>query len=346
MATSQTTAPQQQEEPVGAGGLVAVEGIRALYLAAGARALQLLRRATFRVLRAPDNLLERMEARRLLNREAAALVNQTAAEAHTAMVAVIEQAQQSGRAAAQRDLGQPPTGPAPSDRMDAEFRADEITVEHQRIVQVLDNAYTRVVNDALAAEPGRVNRQRAAQRALDDFAERGIRVFRDRAGREWDMATYAEMSIRTAVTAAQVDSYIARAKAAGVGFLQISHSVTCCPLCLPYDGKIIAIDSIPDARAAGLFHPNCRHRVSLVKTNAPPITRPAPDPSLYAAQQRLRYLERRVRAARRREAVALDPKALRRARAELRAAWAAVREHVDRYDLVRQRQREQIIRAR
>lgn len=321
--------------------------IRRLYLAATVRALNLVRRAVARLLRNPDDVLAGVEIRRRLARDTEALTAQVAAEARPVVVEAIEQAQQAGHRAAELDLGAPTSERTPTDRAEVLRLADEVTVEHQRIPAVVDNDYRRVVTDALAAEPGRVNRRRAAQRALDVFAERGIRVFRDRAGREWDIASYSEMAVRTAVTRARVDAYVARTVAAGGNFIRITGRPGGCGACAPYKGKVIAVGDLGDAREAGLFHPNCRcGTAAAASAPIPPTTGPEPDPARHVAERRLRYLERRVRAARRREAVALDAQALAKARRELRASWAAIREHVDQTGATRQRGREQIIRAR
>jgi hypothetical protein len=316
-----------------------VDRIRLLYVAAETRALQALRKAVARVLRAPANDgTARFDSKWRLDREAIGVARQVAIEAVPVISQTIEAARHAGDQAAAHDLG------LRTDVLPPQVSAPTVQVDHQRIVSVVDEAYRQVIDKAVAAEAGRVNRQRVAQRALDDFAERGISVFTDKAGRQWSISAYVEMAVRTLAAQAQRDAYMARARVAGVTKFRVSHSPTCCPQCAPYDGQILTAEQL--AEATGLFHPNCRHVVTVVRALGRVLPAPKPDMDRYHAEQRLRYLERRVRAARRREAVALDPVALRKARAELRAAWAAIRQHIDEYDLVRQRQREQIIRAR
>ncbi|ASU77991.1 hypothetical protein CDG81_06355 [Actinopolyspora erythraea] len=94
-------------------------------------------------------------------------------------------------------------------------------------------------------------------------------------------------------------------------------------------------------RAAGLFHPNCRHRSSMYVpgvTPRPTSTR-APDDD---ARQHLRYLERQVRAWKKREAAALSEAAATRARSKIRESQARIRGHVDSTPTKRQRARERI----
>lgn len=86
--------------------------------------------------------------------------------------------------------------------------------------------------------------------------------------------------------------------------------------------------TLDEARAAGLFHCNCRHSVSAYQEG---ITRPmtnTEDPEGYAAQVRLRELERRVRQDKRLEAAAMDPVAKRKAQASLAKHRAQIRDHV------------------
>lgn len=353
MASSQ---PEDQHPPVaaasavavGVGGLLAVDLVRRLYLVAETRALHGLRKAVAHVLRAPlSDDTARFDAGNRLHRDTVRMVNQLTAEAGPVIHRVVADAHDAGARAAEHDLGLPPDAPTPfpvDPLADVHRELEQIVTSHQRVVQVVDERYRQIVDKAIAAETGRVNRQRVAQRALDEFASRGVSVFQDRAGRQWSIDAYVEMSVRTIAATAQRDAYLARAMAAGVTKFRVSHSPTCCPLCAPYDGQLLTAEEL--AAATGLFHPNCRHTVTAVRAIDKVLPTPRPDMDRYEAEQRLRYLERRVRAARRREAVALDPAALRKARAELRAAWAAIRAHIDETDIPRQRQREQIIRAR
>jgi hypothetical protein len=341
----QTAAPEVAAVTVvaaGAGGLLVIDGIRRLYLAATITALHLLRAAVNRTLRSDGDPQVRFDTRWRLDRQTLTLASRLAVQARDATLDVVGDAQRSGTAAADRDLNIP-NAARPSeipDPLDTDLRASQVAVDHQRIVTVVDDMYRQTIAQAFADETGRTNRRRVAQRALDGYAARGISVFRDRAGREWDIAAYAEMAVRTVAAQAQVDAYVHRARAAGVTRLQVSVSPTCCSVCAPYDGQIVNIDSpLPP------YHPNCRHSVSLVRVDRP-ITPPVFDPDREAAQQRLRHLERRVRAARRLEAVALDPEALRRARAQVRAGHAAIRDHITRTGLTRQRHRERTTQAR
>lgn len=356
------TAPTQEQPPttvaataagvaVGvAAAAVAVEQIRLLYLTATHLTLHALRRAVTTALADPD---DRDRARWWLHRTITTAAQHTAQQAAPRIRAVIRDAQHAGAATADADLG--PTTSTPPEPADTDLRATRATPDPQLVAPAVDAAYRQTIDRAFTDEPDRPNRRRVAQRALDDFAARGVRVFRDRAGREWDIASYVEMAVRTTAARAQTDAYTARLLERGVGLVRVSHVPDCCPRCAPYDGKTLAIGpdsdgrafaTLAEARAAGFGHPNCRHRLFAYTSPIPRQRTPPNDPISYQQRQRLRYLERRVRAARRREAVALDPAAARAAAAEVRAAHAAIRDHIARTGLTRQRHRERITKAR
>ncbi|MGX1274896.1 phage minor capsid protein [Streptomyces phaeoluteigriseus] len=104
----------------------------------------------------------------------------------------------------------------------------------------------------------------------------------------------------------------------------------------------------PPARAAGLFHPNCRHSLSAylpgVSTRPPHHATPG---MTYEDTQRQREIERHIRAWKRRQAAAMDEAARRRAGVYVRKWQAAIRKHVAEHpDLRRKPQREQPLLAR
>ena len=86
--------------------------------------------------------------------------------------------------------------------------------------------------------------------------------------------------------------------------------------------------TLDEARAAGLMHCNCRHSVSAYQEG---ITRPmgdVADPEGYAASQKLRYYERKVRESKRMQAAAMDPAAQAKATRRLNDYRGKIRDHV------------------
>lgn len=230
---------------------------------------------------------------------------------------------------------------------------------------------------AVAETAGRVllatqTRRGVAQQVLDRLASRGVDGFVDQSGRRWELASYVEMATRTAAQRAMTHAHSAALQANGVDLVIVSDAPQECRLCRPWENRVLSLSgggrhvltlpsavdpgrlvqvevsgSLDEARRAGLYHPNCRHSHSAYLPGLTKPARPRPaDPQGDADRQHLRYLERQLRAAKRREAVALDDAARARARAGVRARQAAIREHVASTTAKRQPPRERIGVAR
>lgn len=255
---------------------------------------------------------------------------------------------------------------------------------HAAIVQIPDRmtaAYRQAV-DAASAQVlgGSLTRIQASQSALDDLLGDGVTGFVDKAGRSWGLDTYLEMAVRTATAQAAVAGHVATLQASGVDLVIISDSGGSCPLCEPWEGKILSssgdvaggifpdvtggddtqVDvagSLDDATAAGLFHPNCTHTADAYlpgATDAADDAGAAPtDTELTDAQssdgsqeyqdlQRQRTIERTIRSWKRRQALALDDTNAARASAKVSQWQAVMRQHIDATGLRRLSSREQI----
>lgn len=239
------------------------------------------------------------------------------------------------------------------------------------ILRDVDDAYRRVIAEVESRVLlGSQTQREVAQEALDRWARQGITGFTDRAGRRWDLASYADMATRTAAQRAAQEAHSAQLGAMGVDLGVVSDAPQECKRCRPWEGKIIALrgaagrreveneitgkmmvidvqGTVAQARADGLWHPNCRHTMD---GYFPGVTRPptdTEDPEGDRARQRLRELERRVRRAKREQAAAMSPEAARAAGVKVRAHQAAIREHVAASPgLLRQPHREQVMVGR
>ncbi|MEE1814219.1 hypothetical protein PUR59_04185 [Streptomyces sp. SP18ES09] len=254
------------------------------------------------------------------------------------------------------------------DRLAAGVIADTGAVHVRMLRQPLD-VYREVISEASAAPLlGIQTRREAAQSALDRFASRGVTGFVDTAGRGWNLASYIEMATRSAVGRAAIEAHTDRLGAAGVELVIVSQSPEECERCRPWERKILirtgppgardvqvehaiqdgemvtvhVAGSLPEARAAGLLHPNCRHNISAY---LPGLTRPpasVPPRGTYEQSQQQRYLERQVRKWKRHAEVALDEPARKAANARVRAYQSKIRELVDESGMPRKPHREQV----
>lgn len=224
-----------------------------------------------------------------------------------------------------------------------------------------------VVRVSAGTLTGATTRLQDAQVALDRLGSRGIRGFTDTSGRQWELQTYVEMATRTATAQAAIQAHMDRLEDAGLNLFQVSDSPRECDVCRKWEGKVLSrgpvsaiqrnvvtgrmesvrVDgTVEEATRAGLFHPNCTHNLSGYIHGATRAREADHDPEAYAAQQRQRAMERKVREWRRREAVAVTPAAKGQARAKVKEWRDAIAAHVAENDLPRKRNRETLMSAR
>lgn len=185
---------------------------------------------------------------------------------------------------------------------------------HQQAVKVLaDNAYgtlagaaqiigRRVEDDyrraALAATRATVLGAGTTRQAARDFLgrleQKGITSFQDKAGRNWNMKTYAEMVARTTTMEAHLQGTQNRLVEHGVDLARVSDHLGECPRCRPWEGKILSVTgategfpTVEEAKAAGLFHPRCRHALSAVFDIDAEIRRLEREPDSVRPEQKL-----------------------------------------------------------
>ncbi|MEV4335756.1 phage minor capsid protein [Streptomyces sp. NPDC049590] len=312
-----------------------------------------------------------------------AVITALQADAAGAIHQAVAEAYDRGQQAAVAELGALPPGrvlavadavpTAPVvDRLARAAVADTGAV-HQRILRTALDTYRDVITRAAAAPAlGAQTRRQAAQSALDEFASRGVTGFIDRSGRAWDMRSYTEMAMRSVLGRAAIEAHTDRLGAAGVDLVIVSQAPEECPVCRPWERQILArtgvpgarevrvehatedgrtvtvrvAGSLPQARAAGLMHPNCRHSVAAYLPGVSRVPETQPSRGTYEDTQRQRYLERQIRKWKRLEAAALDDARRTAARARVRAYQGRVRELVTETGLPRKSHREQLTTAR
>ncbi|WP_039823271.1 phage minor capsid protein [Nocardia testacea] len=286
----------------------------------------------------------------------------------------LAQAHAAGVAAADQDVpGPPATSPAPivSQEAVAALAAEAaaaVVGTHSQILRATVDGYREVVTQSAGRiVTGVATRREVTQQALDQFAARGLTAFRDRAGRNWRIDTYAEMAVRTAALRALKQGHTDRLLQRGYDLVVISAHPNPAPQCQPYEGKIVSLTgqtpngpieatsrmtgrpvretvvaSISEAEAKGLHHPNCKHGHTAWIPGAPRPAVAPHNPQGYKDEQKLRRLERSVREAKRQQAAAITPAAKTKAGQKLRARQAAIRDHVAQTGVTRRRHREQL----
>ena len=220
--------------------------------------------------------------------------------------------------------------------------------------------YDDIVNRIAAAPPeSDTARRQIAQQVLNEYKQRGITGFTDKAGRRWNMVSYVEMATRTAAATLAREAHINELQKVGLDVVRYTVMPNCHPWCKPFQGRLLSITgmtrgtyhgekivcSVPEAIARGALHPNCRHSF---RAHLPGMTAPDPDtidPGDYKATQQLRALEREIRREKRIRDTALTPEAKAAANRNIQALQKKVREHVSATGVPRNRWREQVSRA-
>lgn len=188
------------------------------------------------------------------------------------------------------------------------------------------------------------------------FVSHAITGFTDRSGRDWALSSYVEMAVRTASARAQNASHLARMRAIGIEYFTIPTSPHPCPLCFPWQGRVITdgpienptipvAATIEQAIAAGLFHPNRAHTLIPVY---PGITRLEPGvwteelQREYTLSQRQRAIERDIRKAKRQLEYAIDVDTRQAALLKVRRRQATMWAFINDTWFARQSRREQV----
>lgn len=111
-------------------------------------------------------------------------------------------------------------------------------------------------------------RNREIRRAV----EHGGPGFVDKAGRGWNLDTYAQMATRTITREAVTQGALARMASHGIALARISTHAHACPICEPWEGRLVSLDGATGAyqgeavtdlaslpNGGPPFHPNCAH---------------------------------------------------------------------------------------
>lgn len=223
-----------------------------------------------------------------------------------------------------------------------------------QIRRAVNDVYQQVVTRVVAQTAlGTMTRREASRDILTRLAAQGVTGFRDTAGRNWNMASYAEMAARSATSNAMLQGHTDRIQELGIDTVIVSNATEECKICRPFEGKVLSLSgrttgrlkdgktvvaSLAEAKSKGLFHNNCRHSQSIYLPGITKAPTDTADPAGDALRQQQRTHERRVRELKRADAVAQEfggPQAAQ-ARAKLRAKqseFKAWRDENDRKDL-------------
>lgn len=250
--------------------------------------------------------------------------------------------------------------------------ASKLDVLNARITRFPDDVYKQIMSEhspriILGAQTTR----QAQAAAIQTFLGQGIGhidyLRKDGSVHlRMPIGSYAEMAGRTSAQRAWQEASIARMQQSGVDLGTIAGSLDACAKCAPWIGSVVSFDgtrgvvtlssaadggavtvqikgTVDDARSAGWGHPNCRDRIVAYLPGATRVPDPVQyDPASEKERAGQRSLEREIRAAKRREASAMNDVDQRRASSDVRDAQANMRDFIERTGRHRQSAREQL----
>lgn len=325
--------------------------------------------------------LSSWEARQLtelqnIRREVVEVLRASNAEAAAVIDRALEWAYSGGQLSAVADLGATlPAGvglgdPRPEVLAIAEELAVVVGSTTTPMLRGIDDAYRGIIAQVVASvAAGSEGRRQATQRAIDAHLKNGLRFVPTAKGGNWDLATYAEMAVRTGTARAAIQGHVDQMGAIGVDLVIVHPGPRACRICDQWARMVLSTSghtgavtldkvnepgtvtvdvgaTLEDAKAGGWGHPNCRCGIRAYLpgvTNPDVIERPAWDEKGYIAQQRQREIERNIRGWKQREALSIDAPAKAEARAKVKAWQQAQRDHLAANSaLKRQNEREQV----
>lgn len=273
----------------------------------------------------------------------------------------ILKAYKSGVNSAEKDAGKPLTA---MQDLNVPLSIQNLLLSNYNLIDDGNSMILRKANDAyrdVMAESatgvlsGVDTRVTASQKMMDKLAAKGITTFTDKAGRQWQMSSYVEMAMRTATAHAAIEGHIQTQESLGMDLMRVSKIGTTCPICAKWQGVVLSISgktpgyhTVDEARADGLFHPNCKHTITMFdpeidgegqkELNSEAAIEKATE--RYDLIQQQRANERAIRYWKRREAGAVDPKAKQAYKQRVNAAIAKNIAFCDQNNLRRVPQRE------
>lgn len=191
-------------------------------------------------------------------------------------------------------------------------KGDLKKAEHAAL-RKMDDVYRQTLYRAeVNMAAGAKTLKQAVDMSTKDFLEKGIDSVEYSNGRRVNIASYAEMALRTASQRATFLGEGKKRNEWGIYTVVMSAHNNCSPMCLPYQGTVMIDDVYSNgtqevdpklvllsvAMENHAFHPNCRHTLSTFFPGISQLPKPIDDKKAvenYEAEQKQRYIERNIR---------------------------------------------------
>lgn len=163
-------------------------------------------------------------------------------------------------------------------RLDALMNAVEhdMKTAQTAVLRYTNDQYRKIIfQSQVAASSGALTYDKAVDMATSDFLKKGINCITYSNGAVHNIATYADMAVRTASKRAYLMGEGQKRQEWGISTVILNKRFNACPLCMPFEGKVLIDDVwsggtskdgpyplMSSAMAAGLYHPNCKDKHS------------------------------------------------------------------------------------
>ena len=163
-------------------------------------------------------------------------------------------------------------------RLDALMNAVEhdMKTAQTAVLRYANDQYRKIIfQSQVAASSGALTYEKAVDMATSDFLKKGINCITYSNGAVHNIVSYADMAVRTASKRAYLIGEGQKRQEWGVSTVILNKRFNACPLCMPFEGKVLIDDVwsggsskdgpyplMSSAMAAGLYHPNCKDKHS------------------------------------------------------------------------------------
>lgn len=222
---------------------------------------------------------------------------------------------------------------------------EDLNKAQYSVLRKMDDVYRQTIfKSHMYLQNGVKTLPQAIDMATKDFLAKGIDSITYKNGARVNIASYAEMCLRTANHRATLLGEGKKRDEYGVYTVVVSAHANTCKMCEPWQGKVLIDDVfshgtkldgdyplLSEAVTAGLLHPNCRHSITTSFpgiTNLPKVPDGKEAIKLYEAEQKQRYLERQIRKWKRIETGSVDEENKIKAANNVRKLQNRLKQHI------------------
>ncbi|MBR6483442.1 MAG: hypothetical protein IKT14_00350, partial [Clostridiales bacterium] len=200
---------------------------------------------------------------------------------------------------------------------------EDIDTKRYACINRMNSGYTDFLRKAdIFAQSGSMTIPQALDYAMKDFLSAGLNCVEYSNGNRVNIASYAEMALRTSSSEVTRQANGDVRDALGEHLVVSNVIGITCPYCQRWQGKVLIDDVYSDgkpdgahqlvshAKADHFLHPNCRHQLFMYIegiTKVADLPNDAETKERYRAEQKQRYQERQIRKYKRLRDGAVDP---------------------------------------